>query len=784
MTNILETLSSEHKLCTGCGACRNICPVDAITMCADREGFMHPKVESERCVDCGLCEKNCPVLHPKYANLKKPECYAMMAADEERWTSASGGFVPLVARWILKKGGVVYGAAWDQEWNVCHIEIEDEAELYKIKGSKYLQGSVGKTYRSAKKKLQDGKWVLFTGLPCQIAGLYSVLGKMNTEKLVTIDILCHGAPSHKVFRKYIEENYDLETLERFEFRDKSVFGWSSTINCYFTDGKETHITGQEDSYYRAFLPCMIMRPSCGQCAFSRLPRQGDLTAGDFWGVERTEPKWNDKKGTSAILVNNKKGKKVLNALSSQMKLLEPVSMEAITHINKTVEQPFKSHSGRKHFFSSMDIKLFNELVECALSHKYDIGIAGLWYGINYGSILTYYALYNVVRSLGYDAVMLPKPNSLWEERFNSPDTIAQKFIWKHCNVFLPYPTQNDYYFANDSCRDFLLGSDVIWNYEICGRQSDMFFFLDWVENGHKKIAYAASFGNGTWGPEAYEQSASYYLKKFDAISIREREMIEPAREKIGRNDIVNVLDPVFLCPVQLYDEVIQDIKRENRTPFVFAYILRHGHPEDNKRLLELVRKLCHLEAFICANPNEYDKMKKAYGEDVLPVLSVEEWIYFMKNAAFYLGDSYHGLCFSLIFHKQFIIVYRPAKVNASNERFKSLLRIVGLEERLLEDETVDLQKAAELIQKPIDWEAVDERLDQARTFSYQWLKNALEEQTGNRYTVEEIIKDKENRKLFQMYNELHKKNSMLFKELEEIKQQITEMRAEHRFRKR
>ena len=776
MRNISKVLAEENKLCTGCGACMNVCPVNAITMQTDREGFAYPNVLEEKCINCGLCERHCPVLHPEYSNVDRPECYAMMAQDEERRTSSSGGFVPVVARWVLRKGGSVYGAAWDEDWNVHHIEIANETELYKIKGSKYLQGSVERSYQLVKRKLEEGKWVLFTGLPCQVAALYSVLGGgKKREKLITIDILCHGAPSYKVFRKYLEENYDLGMLERFDFRDKTVFGWSSSINCYFKDGKEIHRDHQEDKFYQAFLPCMIMRPSCGQCAFSRLPRQGDFTAGDFWGVERADPAWDDRLGTSAVLVNNRKAGEILHMLAPQMKLLQRVSLEAITYINKTVVSPFASHSGRKHFFSSMDIKSFNELTDYALAHKYDIGIAGLWYGINYGSVLTYYALYQVVRSLGYDVVMLPKPNALWDEHFNDLNTIGQKFIWKHCNVFLPYPHEYAYCLANDNCRDFLVGSDVIWNYEICGRESDMFFFLDWVECGHKKIAYAASFGSGVEGPDSYEQLSVHYLKQFDGISIREKEAAEKAKQKTGRNDIVNVLDPVFLCPVQIYEETIQHMEAEPKDPFAFAYILRNDFAEENLRLIQMIGEHCQASVQICVNPWEYGNMRNVYGNRIMPVLSVEEWLFYMKHTAFYFGDSYHGLCFSLIFHKPFLIVYRATNYrNVASERFKSLLKIVGLEERLLEDTPVDLKRAVELIKKPVDWEAVDEKLKQHRVFSAAWLKNALDKRSERIYTAEDISKDREQRKKFTMYDELYKKYNMLFRELKEMKKRFAE----------
>lgn len=777
MTHLLGTLESEKKRCTGCSACRDICPVGAIAMYVDQEGFAYPRVQEEKCTHCGLCEKSCPALHPVYANTAQPQCYAMMARDEERMTSSSGGFVSVLARWILRKGGVVYGAAWDENWNVRHIEVERESELYKIKGSKYLQGEVGEACLQAKERLKQGKWVLFTGLPCQIAGLYSVLGKTKTEKLITVDVVCHGAPSYKVFRKYLEENYDLETLERFDFRDKSVFGWTTSINCYFTDGKEIHTEARKDKFFGGFMPCMIMRPSCEQCVFSRMPRQGDFTAGDFWGVERTEPKWNDRMGTSAVLVNNRKAGKVLRALTSQAKLLEPVSVEDITYINKTVEHPFRSHAGRKHFFHSMDLKPFNDMVDHALAHRYDIGIVGLWYGINYGSILTYYALYHVVRRLGYDAVMLPKPNTLWNERFNDPNSLGQKFIWAHCNVFLPYSNQYAYCMANDNCRDFLVGSDVVWNYEICGRESGMFFYLDWVESGHKKIAYAASMGSGVNGPDRYERAAAYYLNRFDAISVREMEATKAAKAKCGRDDIVSVLDSVFLCPDQVYDDVIKNSNMKDSSAFAFAYILRPDYSEENMRLMELISEHYHMGVHICANPNEYGVMRRVYGERIMPVLSVEDWLWHMKNTDFYFGDSYHGLCFSLIFHKPFLIAYREkgAGERIASERFWSLLRIVGLEERLLADTPIDMRKAERLIREPIDWDAVDEKLDRQREFSRTWLKNALGNETRNDDTGEEIIKDREKRERFAMYDELNKKTDRLFRELEETKRQLAEV---------
>ena len=218
-----------------------------------------------------------------------------------------------------------------------------------------------------------------------------------------------------------------------------------------------------------------------------------------------------------------------------------------------------------------------------------------------------------------------------------------------------------------------------------------------------------------------------------------------------------MLDPVFLCSIQVYEEVVQQVEVEEKGSFVFAYILRNDYSEENLRLLKMIGDQCHAVSLICANPMEHDIMRRAYGDRIMPVLSVEEWLWHMKNTAFYFGDSYHGLCFSLIFHKPFVIVYRLTDgPNVASERFKNLLRIVGLEERLFEDRVVDPYRVGEIIRKPIDWKAVDEKLNLQRTFSFEWLKNALKKQPEKIYTAEDIISARIQRKMLALYEELKK----------------------------
>jgi len=727
MTKSLPRLAEESR-CTGCAACANACPKNAIAMAEDAEGFLRPAVDESRCIGCHLCEKACPVLHPRYRNDSPPACFAMMASDEERAQSSSGAFSALAAKRALSQGGAVYGVVWTKDWTAAHAEILSEEELPKIRSSKYMQSDVGTTYRAAKARLAEGRRVLFTGTPCQIAGLYSFLGEKDPENLLTVEIVCHGTPSAKVFHAYLDDCLDREKLVDYNFRDKSVFKWSTTANAYFSDGSEYHQREKADPYYKAFLPCMSMRPSCETCPFSRLPRQADVSVGDFWGVAKVDSAYNDRKGTSLVLVNSAKGRRLVEDLRPSFKLWKRTPLDAATLVNKTILHPFHSHPGRKHFFSQLGRKPFPKLVEDALSHHYDIGIVGLWYGINYGSILTYFALYEVLRGLGRDPVFIPRPHALWKgaaATFDDPASIAQRFIWKHCNVFLQPARQEDFLLFNDQCDAFVLGSDVVWSHKIVGKEAGMFFFLDWVESGHRKIAYAASFRNRIDGPPAYQRTAKAFVSLFDKVSFRETSGRDTAAETFGRTDFEQVLDPVFLCPKDVYEKTIPPEISSTAVSPVFAYIL-NLHSEKEKR--EVLRKAC--ERFggtpsICLNPHAGEKLKARYPDAMPGVLSPEEWLHRLRGAKFYVGDSYHGLCFALIFHVPFAVVFTKAVKNTSEQRFISLLETVGLpHRRLVEPE--DFARLDDLLAEEIDWAEVDRRLAAEKTRSLAWLQDALD----------------------------------------------------------
>lgn len=361
---------SEKQNCCGCKACCNICPQNCIEMINDSEGFWYPKVKEDECGHCGLCEKVCPEINV-YKNDKskdKPICLAAWNNDKDiRMESSSGGIFTPIAKWILSNNGVVFGAGYDSKLNIVHKKTETIDGLKGLRGSKYVQSDINDTYKESKQSLDIGRKVLFTGTPCQIAGLYSYLQR-EYEELYTCDLVCHGVPSPKVFNEYkknMEQKYN-SAIQRILFRDKHS-GWKLySVSLLFNNDTEYSKTSFEDIFMRGFLKNYYLRPSCYKCTYGKLPRVSDITLADFWGVEGKYPELDDDKGTSLILVSTEKGKKMINGCWDSIFMQEcdlDFAIENNPCMVKSVEVP----ELRKSFFKDFNTKDFNYVVKKYMS---------------------------------------------------------------------------------------------------------------------------------------------------------------------------------------------------------------------------------------------------------------------------------------------------------------------------------------------------------------------------------------------------------------------------------
>ena len=357
---------TEKSKCSGCHACYNACPKGCIQMIADEEGFWYPQVDKSTCVNCEICEKVCPVIHKFISdNSRGTRALAAINSDTEtRLISSSGGIFTLLAEWILKKKGVVFGATFSDDFQtVNHIYIDDVNNITKLQGSKYVQSKIGTAYEDVKSFLDMGRMVLFTGTPCQIGGLYSYLRK-NYPNLFTQDIICHGVPSPLVWKKYLEERErkaKSRTTKVF-FRNKK-YGWKAySVFLEFTN-KKVYIKGlSEDSFMRAFLSNACLRPSCYNCSFKSVKRQSDLTLADFWGVQSVSPELDDDKGTSIVIIHSKKGEELFSGIRNQI-ICTDTNLELIKKYNSSIVESAKINPNRRAFMDELQVKSFDKTVD-------------------------------------------------------------------------------------------------------------------------------------------------------------------------------------------------------------------------------------------------------------------------------------------------------------------------------------------------------------------------------------------------------------------------------------
>ena len=310
----------DPKDCCGCTACASICNQNAITMVPDALGFLYPKVDVDRCVNCGLCEKVCSFHenYDKHLNLATPDTYAVRHKDmKEVESSRSGAAFVAISDYVLDNGGVVYGAGFKDHFIVTHKRAVTKQGRDEFKGSKYVQSDLNGIFRSVKLDLKNGKIVLFSGTPCQTAGLNSYVGKKLREKLILVDIVCHGVPSPYIWKDYIYhvEKNEHGLISNVCFRDKQRFGWTSHIESFKINQKKIYYTWFSDNFYKH----IFFRESCGNCHFCNTLRPSDMTLADFWGWDKLDSKMNlDDKGCSLLFVNTKVGQKVFNNIKSSL----------------------------------------------------------------------------------------------------------------------------------------------------------------------------------------------------------------------------------------------------------------------------------------------------------------------------------------------------------------------------------------------------------------------------------------------------------------------------------
>lgn len=702
-----------RNICSGCGACYSVCPAHAISMVENSEGFLYPEINMSKCVNCGLCLTVCPAENSKSKNFKKPKCYAVMAKDNIREKSSSGGMFTLLADYILGNGGYVCGAAYDKDFSVHHIIIDNSDDLDKLRGSKYVQSVTGDCYKKIKSLLEEGKQVLFSGTPCQVAGMYGYLQGKVYDNLLTMELLCHGAPSYKILKKSLEEVCNFEDIERLNFRDKSLNWCSTSLVLYMKDGTKSVLNIKDFSYEKGFHKGLFNRMSCAPCKFAALPRQADITVADWWGINMFCKDMDDKKGTSLVLLNNKKAEKVYETIKPEAYKTKPISLKcAKQSVNKTIYRPLSHHLGREKFFDNFKKYSVSKSVDISIDNKYDVGVIGLFAENNYGCVLTGYALYHLVQELGYSAALIDRK---YKSKRYKTSTMARKFLQKN-NVVEIF--DNDTIQLNNNFNTFICGSDQLWNYKLDLNHSK-FYLLDFAQDIKNKISYATSFGERFYTNDNDNEYniCKFLFHRFNNISVREDYAVDIA-QNLGIS-AVQVLDPVFVCDKNAYHTLAEKSSIKPDDDYILAYIL-DPNPEKN-RILKYISEMMNKKLYVITDADHNKiKRKRINIGTVLEEVCLEDWLNYYKHAKFVVTDSFHGTCFSIIFEKQFISI---GNINRGISRFKSLLKTFDLEENLCL--SLNDIKNNNMLNISIEYSKVNGRVESLIINSKKWLEDAL-----------------------------------------------------------
>lgn len=689
--------------------------------------------------------------------------------------SSSGGMFAELAKFVLSQNGVVFGCAMERVedgFDVKHIYIEDEKDLYKLQGSKYVQSRIGNTIKEAKEFLDKGRFVLYSGTPCQIAGLKAYL-KQDYENLLTVDLSCEGTPPLEIFNDYIRflETEVLKTkIIDFKFRSKKHFGWSTSgFVAIYKKGnklKEKILPQNLSSYFSYFLSGSILQERCFSCKFTGLKRQSDITIADAWGIDKEYPelireKFNKNRGISLVLVNSTKGNILFENLkhdliSSEIDInrlrkynhpfrhpsIKPANKETIIQIYKKegyigIDNKFKQDLGNKYYYNILKNhtpKFIKNIIKLFKPKQEDLLLMTLYWLSNYGSLLTAYALYKTLANLGYKGRLI---------HYGNFRGYGKVFIKKHLPLTKRCLKQNDFLKLNNITNRFILGSDNLINLDTSPLSFVAQNLFNFTTNDKKRLMISGSIGawDGSTQNKQEHNYIKYLLDRFDYISTREEQGKHVFEKEYDvQADWIN--DPVFYLKKDDFIELTKNIK-EDYSNKIMQYVL---YPtSETKKIIEYTKKSMGLD-IIKFDGNENVKYFSNNKNK-----SVENWLKAILESKLVITDSFHCVAFCLIFNKDFVCI----KNTHATVRFLSLFKRLGVQIPLIET-VKDLQSADLSYNKDI----VNKSLNDIREFALAKIQEYLLK--PNKITIPNPEMEEYNRAFIKNNEVWYKKNRLFY----------------------
>jgi len=695
----INSIPANSNTCTGCSACASVCPTGAIRMSVDAEGFYVPIFNQELCTNCKLCTKVCPIIDCKF-NKAASEALAVMIKDEkERLSCSSGGVAYALSKYVIDMGGYVCGCITQNFETYHEIISKDNIELFdKLKGSKYVQSDLRDVFVRIKKLLRNGKLVLFIGSGCQVAGLKKFLIKPYTN-LLTIDFICHGVPSPKVLRDYInhlKQKYYAAT--DYSTRDK-VDGWQGRHQfTLFDENGDTLFreNGKYNVYISSFLANLVNRHSCANCKFTQVQRVSDVTVGDFWKIRKFNKKFDDKKGTSLVLCNSDAGQKLLEATRNSYSLFEPVPVDFAKAVQPNLSKPSKENVNRSKVFNLMNNN--GDFLTFLQKKIFKVGILTFHFTNDFGSVLIAYALQEAIKSMGYKPEII---NYIGKKVQNnlSYTSFREKFL----NLSSPIDDYDELCKIQRNYKRIIVGSNQVWRYF-----DQNVYMLKFASGTKNLISYAASFGKEKYTSMDVAE-AKKLLSRFSSISVR-----EPAGQKICKEQFnlpaLRVIDPTLLLNAEDYQKIIDGCNNVDIDKDYIGYSFSKSNKEPGTQIIKSISAY-YKEQISVKNIqlNENDTADNTVGG----------WLNYIKNSSFIVTDSLHVTVFSVLYRKNFVCL--SSSKNESSPIF-SLLNSLGITSRIIQNSA---ELTPQLLETEINYDNVYKLLDKERQRAIDYLNSAL-----------------------------------------------------------
>ena len=681
--------------CTGCEGCKSTCPVSAISMQENKEGFLCPSVDNEKCIKCDKCNKVCPV----NKDLSVPDAqkyYAAWCKDKNvLQKSSSGGVFNIIAEHVLTNNGFVCGCELDENNVAKHVIINDKKDLDKLRRSKYVQSQIGNCFVDIKSLLKQKLLVLFVGTPCQVDGLNLFLRK-KYDNLITIDVVCGGVSSPKVWQKYLAEFGD--KVSDYNFRNKNK-SWINFNTSYELNQKIYHKNAGANLYYTGFIKKLYSRLCCANCRYTNLNRVADFTLADFWYINKNKKSLYNKNGTSLIITNNKKADELLSMLKNQFEILQEVSASLALKSNKALRKPTKQHCNRAHFFASLESSDFSPLVNKCINSDVSaainntiidnkkIGLMNFQHGNgNFGALMVAYSLSKVLKNNGYKPEII---NFIHKTKGTSTD-VFERFRETYFNRSIACKSFRDLELVAQGFDYFISGADQVFRYHSHGK-----YLFNFVYGMKNIISYGASFGKDKYENKDVDFTKTL-LERFDAISVREQSGVDILKSTFGL-DGTCVLDPTMLLNAQDYQEIIDgdDAITPNEDYVATMFLDGNIKLDFNLKLVDCLKTNGKFHSF-------------------------GQWLNYIKNCKYFICDSFHGCVFAILFKKQFICI---ARNEGGNARIENLFNQLNINQNRFVKKAKEINENSFVEQ--VDYNNVDLRLSEKRALSLKFLMDSL-----------------------------------------------------------